>query len=293
MPFSQKGLTSHAWDSRKWRFACFRRPPMVDVIRLKYATPTRRVRADTEARNRRLVCMFNRIRERLNFAAGAIGTVAAFGVLVIAPFAAIAGGSDLLALILAGHPPRTPLGVWSLIAATAATVGFFVWNCGEAAKLRPRDLLRPLTASVLGWSVPFILAVLNVLNWWSEGLERVVSQALLVWAVSAVLISLPIASWQQLEHATKYPIYIRTSYYTLEGQARSEQWRVIAEIDDDVLELARAQDKAFEDDQWSALCLTIERRSCQVVRRYRRNNYWDHVNILASGAPDDGLAKAA
>jgi hypothetical protein len=259
---------------------CRRVPVNSDVIRHHTAAVDWRFR------------LLNPIREYLPSFTGTAGSAAAYCMLVLGPMAALAGALELLLLVLLGKVPESPLGTWSLMSAMAVTVAFVVWNMGHAARIRAKELLRPLTASVAVWAVPFLLATLNAILWWGEGVEAVLGRTLLVFGAAAALVSLPIASWQVLEHATKHPTQKRTSYYILEAQAGSGEWQVIAEIDDDVLELNRVQDNAFGDQKWSALRLTVEDRSRRVVQRHRRSNYWEHINLLANGKPDDGVGKA-
>jgi hypothetical protein len=233
------------------------------------------------------------MREYLKSLRGTSGFVTVICVLLLGPVAVISGAPELLLLVLLGKVPETPSGAWSLMSGVAVAVAFVVWNMGQATRLRARELLRPLTASAAVWALPFVLAALNLVLWWGQGFEASLSRALLAFGSAAALISLPIASWQVLEHATNHSTQRRTSYYLLEGQAAgSEEWQVIGRVDDDVLELARIQEKAFSESNWSSLRLTVEDRTSRVVHRFRRSNYWEHVNLLASGKPDDGVHSA-
>jgi hypothetical protein len=237
--------------------------------------------------------MLKSIREYLHSFTGTAGSMTAICVVILGPIAAIAGALELLLLVLLGKIPETPLGTWSLMSAMAGAIAFVVWNMGQATRLRAKGLLRPLTASTAVWALPLLLAALNAVLWWSNGFEASLGRALLVFGSATALISFPIASWQVLEHATNHPTQKRTSYYILEGQVtESEEWQVIAKVDDDILELTRIQDEAFGDPNWATIRLTVEDRSRRVVQRYRRSNYWEHMNLLANGKPDDGAGSA-
>jgi hypothetical protein len=206
--------------------------------------------------------------------------------IVVGVFSVIGGGADFFALVLMGHVPKTHAGTWAVMAATAASVSFVAWNRSQALVARPLNSLRRMTSSRVAWSVPLVFLCANLFLWWTEGTEQALGHSLLSAAAVATFISLPIASWLQLEHAESNRLLQRCLHYVLEGRDISGTWQVIEKFADDPIALGRSQDAAFEDSRWQALRLTFEECSRRVVEKERRNEFWNRTELLANGRPD-------